>query len=83
MSKQDHFIESLVSLVNTHFQLQIERGAENIPIVLHAEKKNQQSITQFTNQLIQLIEHSETEGKLNYYFGNELDFDTPEEMHRH
>jgi len=83
MSTQENLIESIVELLNNNFDLQVELGEENLPVVVQADQKNSGSITDFVNQFIRLVENTNTEGKLNYYFDNELDFDTPEEFHRY
>jgi hypothetical protein len=83
MMLEEHFVETLVSLVNRHFCMEVTLGDENLPTVTHAEPKQGESLTRFLNDLIRLIESAEWEGKINYYFGHELDYDTPEEFHRY
>lgn len=83
VSTQENMIESIIELLNQHFELHIEQGENNIPTVIHSKERSSGSITQFSNDLIHLIEGSGAEGKINYYFDNELDFDTPEEYHRY
>ncbi|WP_139489583.1 hypothetical protein [Brevibacillus dissolubilis] len=82
MSTRENLIESIVSLINSHFDLNVELGEENLPVVTQATPKQDQPLTQFVNQFIQLVENSDCDGKMNYYFGNELDFDSNEEFHR-
>lgn len=83
VSTKENMIESIIDLINQHFELKIELGEQDIPYVRNSKEKSNGSVTQFCNDLIRLIENSETEGKINYYFENELDFDTPEEYHRY
>jgi len=78
-----HFPEQLVDLINRHFRLQVATDEENLPVVLHAEAKDEDSLTRFVNDLIQMIEQSDVDGRLNFYTDDELDFDTPEEFHRY
>jgi hypothetical protein len=83
VSTKENMIESIIDLLNQHFEFQIEHGEHDIPYVRNSKERSSGSITEFSNDLIRLIEKSETDGKINYYFDNELDFDTPEEYHRH
>jgi hypothetical protein len=83
MGKDDQMIEALIGLVNRHFQMQVELGEENVPVVTRAEQKTAHSITQFLNGVIQLVENADAEGTLNYYFDDELDYETSEEHYRY
>ena len=83
MSTQENFIESLIELINQHFHLQVVLDEENVPVVTEAREKQSNSLTQFFNGCIQLVENADTTGIMNVYFEHELDYDTPEEMHRY
>lgn len=82
MSNDRKMIESLIDLLNQSFEMEINLE-ENTPKVQNAWLKEEQSLEGFLNGFIQLIEKEDTGGALTYYFGDELDFDTPEEYHRH
>ena len=83
MLGQTDVIEPIIGLLNKHFQMDIELGHKNLPQISHAGIKEQNSLTDFINELIHVIEDLETDGKINYYFGDELNYDTPEEFHRY
>jgi predicted DNA-binding ArsR family transcriptional regulator len=83
MFNQTEVIEPIIGLLNKHFQMDIELGQENLPRILQAENRSDGSLTEFINELIRVIEDSETDGRINYYFGDELNYDTPEEFHRY
>lgn len=77
-------IKSVIELLNKHFDMTITLGDENVPYVTSAKLKTGGSASDFLNELIQTIDGEEgLEGQINYYFDNELDYDTPEEFHRH
>lgn len=63
--------------------MSIQLNEKQIPYVTEAYPKEQDSTLQFLNEFINIIEQDETDGMINYYVDNELDFDTPEEYHRH
>ncbi|GIM46369.1 hypothetical protein DNHGIG_19180 [Collibacillus ludicampi] len=80
---KENLIESIVELINEHFDMQIVLGENDLPIVESAREKTNSSLTNFLNDFINRVDSSDLKGTLNYYFGNELDFDTPEEFHRY
>lgn len=83
MANQENIIEAIINQLNEHFNMEIEAGEEGFPYIISANIKDTSSIEDFLNNLLAVIESSDTKGKLMYYFDNELDFDTPEEYHRH
>ncbi len=83
MSTSESFLEALIALVNRRFSMDIQLGSGNLPVVSRADVKSSDGATDFINALIHLIEHAEVDGKINYYFGNVLDYDTPEECYRY
>ncbi|WP_134700459.1 hypothetical protein [Ammoniphilus sp. YIM 78166] len=84
MSTKENLMETIVELVNKHFNMTITLGEDNIPNVTKASLKTEGSATEFLNEMIQAVDQTlGIDGKLNYYFDNELDFDTPEEFHRY
>lgn len=74
-------LEEIVGALNRNFDMDIEVGEESFPQIQKATMKG--STEDFLNEILQIIEQSGSEGKLNYYFDNEIDFDTPEEYHRY
>ncbi len=76
-------LESLVELINKHFDMKVMMDERNLPYVQKARERTDGSVTQFINDFIQLTEGLPLEGKMNYYVDNELDYDTPEEFHRY
>lgn len=83
MKTQENMLESLVELMNKHFDMKVMMGERNLPYVQQARERTDGSVTQFINDFIQLTEGLPLEGKMNYYVDNELDYDTPEEFHRY
>lgn len=84
MFSNQHVIKSVIELLNQHFEMTITLGEENVPFVTSARLKTEGAAANFLNELIQTIDQGEgLEGQINYYFDNELDYDTPEEFHRH
>lgn len=83
MSTNENIVETLIGLLNHHFEMFVELGEDNVPYVTYAYGKTANSTVRFINDLIGLLEDSDLNGKINYYYGNELDFDTPEEFHRY
>lgn len=78
---QDQMIEELIATINKHFDMDIEMNDDNMPVIKKASAK--ESLESFLNEVLKVIEDTNTDGKLNYYFDNDLDFDTPEEYHRY
>ena len=84
MLTNQNVIKSVIELLNRHFDMTITLGEENVPYVTSAKLKTEGSAADFLNELIQTVDQEkELEGQINYYFDNELDYDTPEEFHRH
>ncbi len=84
MSTKENLMETIVELVNKHFNMTITLGDDNVPYVTNASLKTGDSAAVFLNEMIQAVDQTlDIDGKLNYYFDNELDFDTPEEFHRY
>jgi len=82
MSKDERLIESMVSLINQHFNMDITLDHKNCPHIQSAKLKDTDA-TGFINEMIKAIEETETTGKLMYYFDNEIDYDTPEKYYRY
>lgn len=77
----DALIEELVTAINKHFDLNVELAEGNLPKIKKATIKG--SLEGFLNEVVHIIESTDTDGKLNYYVDHALDFDTPEEYHRY
>lgn len=82
MAKDENLIESIVSLVNQHFSMDITVDQENFPHIQSAKLKDDDAAN-FINDMLKTIEKRKTTGALMYYYDNEIDFDTPEEYHRY
>jgi|GEM_PF-2066239 len=83
MSTQENIMESLVELMNKHFDMKVSLDEQNVPYIQNAKERETGSVTNFINDFIKLTEGNPVGGKVNYYKDGELDFDTPEEFHRH
>jgi len=82
MPMDERLIESIVSLINQHFNMDITLDQKNCPHIQSAKLKDTDA-TGFINEMIKAIEETETTGKLMYYFDNEIDYDTPEKYYRY
>ncbi|MDW7673933.1 MAG: hypothetical protein SCK28_05265 [Bacillota bacterium] len=83
MNDVEEVIKRLVALVNRNFDMDVVLDQANAPYIQSVKVKRDSSLEDFLNELIGVIEGTNTNGALMYYFGDELDFDTPEEYHRH